>query len=392
MDNNSRIIGKYSCGNKGPLLFITAGVHGNEPAGVLALQKVFGEIEKKKGNINGSIYGLAGILWALKRGVRYHKVDLNRLWTSIRMQRLEQNNLAIDNEDTKQQIEILEELNIIIEKDEGPFYFLDLHTTSSQTAPFLTVNDSLLNRKFAELYPSPMILGIEEYLSGPLLSYINEMGYVSFGFEGGQHDDVASVHNHEAFIYLSLVFAGSLSKDEVDYDRHYRKLAQESEHNMGVYEIYFRYQISTEEKFEMKAGYSNFQYIKKGEVLAKSNGDEVLAEHSSRIFMPLYQSQGEDGFFAIRPIRSILLKLSEFVRKKRLDRILPYLPGVKWASKKRDTLILNKRVAKFMAKEVMHLMGYRSRYFDRQYLYAKNREAASRNADYKNEDWYLERF
>ena len=35
--------------------------------------------------------------------------------------------------------------------------------------------------------------GIEEYLNGPLLSYINELGYVAFGFEGGQHDDISAI-------------------------------------------------------------------------------------------------------------------------------------------------------------------------------------------------------
>ena len=41
MKNLHRIIGEYDSGNKGALLFITAGVHGNEPAGILALQKIF---------------------------------------------------------------------------------------------------------------------------------------------------------------------------------------------------------------------------------------------------------------------------------------------------------------------------------------------------------------
>jgi hypothetical protein len=78
------------------------------------------------------------------------------------------------------------------------------------------VNDSLINRKFSTQNPVPMILGIEEYLDGALLSYINDLGYVSFGYEAGQHDDIASLENQIAFIYLSIVFAEVVSKDDVD--------------------------------------------------------------------------------------------------------------------------------------------------------------------------------
>jgi hypothetical protein len=79
-----------------------------------------------------------------------------------------------NNEDEKQQLFIQETINLILEEESGPFYFFDLHTTSSDTIPFITVNDSLLNREFTSMYPLPSILGIEEYLEGPLLSYINE--------------------------------------------------------------------------------------------------------------------------------------------------------------------------------------------------------------------------
>ena len=39
----------------------------------------------------------------------------------------------------------------------------------------------------------PIVLGIEEYLQGPLLSYINTLGYVSLGFESGQHDNKQAI-------------------------------------------------------------------------------------------------------------------------------------------------------------------------------------------------------
>ena len=81
--------------------------------------------------------------------------------------------------------------------------------------PFITINDALINRKFSEQFPVPIVLGIEEYLNGPLLSYINQMGYVSLGFESGQHDDFSAITNSIAFVYLALVYSGVLKEEAV---------------------------------------------------------------------------------------------------------------------------------------------------------------------------------
>ncbi len=387
-----RYIGRIKGADKGASIIFLAGIHGNEPSGVFALLQVLAELRETETKIKGNIYAIAGNLWALERGKRYDKKDLNRLWTASRLKKMAKNELPLEDEDSAQQIEIQRELDLILSADEGPFYFMDLHTTSSQTAPFLTVNDSLLNRKFTQQFPCASILGIEEYLTGPLLSYINELGFVSFGFEGGQHDDPAAIENHIAFIYLSLVYVGIISVSDVNYYAHFEKLKKAGAKTLGIYEIYYRFAIKAGDPFKMEPGYENFKLIRKGERLATSNGKEVIADHDSRVFMPLYQNQGDDGFFAIRPIPRFALKLSELFRNWKFDRLLPLLPGVKWASSKRDALLLDKKIAKFMAKDVMHLMGYRSRLFDKDYILVKSREAASKQEQYKNEQWFTTPF
>ncbi|HEY9184603.1 MAG TPA: succinylglutamate desuccinylase/aspartoacylase family protein, partial [Salegentibacter sp.] len=76
-----RIIGQYTSGKKGPLLFVTGGVHGNEPSGVQALERVFAELEKSKPEIEGTIIGVSGNKEALNRNKRFLEEDLNRTWT-----------------------------------------------------------------------------------------------------------------------------------------------------------------------------------------------------------------------------------------------------------------------------------------------------------------------
>lgn len=39
---------------------------------------------------------------------------------------------------------------------------------------------------------------------------VNELGYVSFGFEGGQQDLINAIENHTIFILLTMVFRGIL--------------------------------------------------------------------------------------------------------------------------------------------------------------------------------------
>ncbi|HAB26876.1 MAG TPA: aspartoacylase, partial [Xanthomarina gelatinilytica] len=149
---------------------------------------------------------------------------------------------------------------------------IDFHTTSSKTLPFITINDALINRKFSQQFPVPVVLGIEEYLKGPLLSYINQLGYVSLGFESGQHDELDAVLNCEAFIYLSLVFTQALDKDSIkDFQMHYNRLKHQSKNISEIFEITYLYKIKPQEHFKMLEGFKSFQAISKGTHLAQSN-------------------------------------------------------------------------------------------------------------------------
>ncbi len=382
-----RLIGHIKGSQPGPTLIFTGGIHGNEPSGVFALQKVLDEIQKKNIPIKGNIYAISGNLAALEKGERYKNQDLNRLWTSDRMKLLYEGKIEIKNEDEAQQVKICRLIKNILDSEEGPFYFMDLHTTSSETIPFLTVNDSLLNRKFTKQYPVPIVLGIEEHLDGPLLSYINELGYVAFGYEGGQHDDLSSIENHIAFIYLSLVFSESITKESINFQHYFELLAKTSIDSRDFYEIFYHYKIKEKESFTMKPGFFNFQQIKKKDDLATSDGETIFALKNGRMLMPQYQSQGDDGFFIIRRIPPFYLRLSRTIRKMHIDHILPLLPGVHWFSDNRGALKVNRKIAWLFAKQFFHLMGYRSKSFNKTHLVVKNREAASRRVEYEDAFW-----
>ncbi|MFT7036310.1 MAG: hypothetical protein ACJA2S_004839 [Cyclobacteriaceae bacterium] len=382
-----RLIGEHRGEQPGPTLIFTAGIHGNEPAGIFALKDVFEKLQSKNIPFKGDMFAIAGNLSALEKGIRYNTADLNRMWDTQTVSTIKKGSDCSSEDESREQKEIYDLIKTLIRNATGPLYFFDLHTTSSETIPFVTVNDSLLNRKFTQQYPVPMILGIEEFLDGPLLSYINELGYVAFGYEGGQHDSLASIHNHIAFIYLSIVFCGCLKRSQIEYQKNYDLLYKNSMRSQIIYEIIKRHEIKSEDHFVMEPGFTNFQAIKKGQLLAKNNGNKVVASESLQIFMPLYQGKGNDGFFEIRNVPKVFLNLSAVLRTVRFDKLLPILPGVTWSNNKKEKLIVNLKIARFFSKQFFHLLGYRSKQIDSTHLRMKNREAASRNSDYKKAAW-----
>lgn len=357
-----RIIGEVHGSNKGPTLMIFAGIHGNEKAGVLAAEKVLHKIREENILFNGNVHFILGNINALNRNVRFMDADLNRIWTRDKMEEIKKDSVVL-NAETREQISIYEILINVLKNESGPYYFLDLHTTSSPSVPFITISDSLNNRKFSSYFPVPIVLGIEEYLEGPLLTFINDHGYISLGFEGGQHTDPESVVNCEYFIWKSLVHSGCVEKDQVKDFQKYRDHFSEMCCKHQFFEITYRYALENPQDFRMNSEFQNFEPIDKDQLLAFHRGKEVRAEQSGRIFMPLYQTQGEEGFFILKNISKFWLGLSKVVRKWKVNHILRLIPGVTQDPENNFILIVDPKIARFLAKELFHLFGYRQQIY-----------------------------
>ncbi|MBT8254421.1 MAG: aspartoacylase [Flavobacteriaceae bacterium] len=382
--NISRFIGKIE-NQTGPTVVFYAGIHGNEPAGIFALKQAFDTISPNQ--VNGSIYAISGNLSALRKSQRFIKQDLNRIWSEENLKALENKTVLSDEE--HEQFELYEILKTILNKNSPPYYFIDLHTTSSETLPFITINDALINRKFADQYPVPIVLGIEEHLDGPLLSYINGKGYVSVGFESGQHDNENAISNALAFVYLTLGLTASINKDEFpEIDTHYEQLKRYARKLNDVFEIIHLHRLQNGDSFKMYPDFESFQNIKKGTLLAEANGEILKATYSARIFMPLYQKKGKEGYFIIRKIHPFFLKLSEILRKRKADGLLVVLPGVSWQDKSNGTLKVNLKIARFLAKQIFHLLGFRSKKTDATHLKLNNRERVTKIEMYQDLPWY----
>tara|TARA_R110002073_G_scaffold101988_1_gene231636 strand:+ start:1659 stop:2840 length:1182 start_codon:yes stop_codon:yes gene_type:complete len=366
-----RVLGSIQGTKNAPTVICFGGIHGNERAGVYALIKVLKTIEKEKIPFLGNFYAISGNINALQKNIRFEDIDLNRIWSAKKIQIIDDFNKNIYKESFEQQ-EIYKQIKEIVKKDKGPFYFIDLHTTSSDTSPFITISDSLNNREFSSNFSIPTILGIEEYLDGPLLTFINEFGHISLGFEAGEHYKESSVDNCEAFIWLALKASGCVNELEIKKLSYYQHVLSLYKEKQEFYEINYKYEISKNEQFEMLFGFSNFESVVKGQELAISNSKKIRAAHSGKIFMPLYQKQGEDGFFIISLISKKWLVLSTLVRRLKMHYLLRSLPGIQQDKSNKHILIVNPKTARFLATEIFHLFGYRKKVIkDTKYYFIK---------------------
>jgi len=85
-------------------------------------------------------------------------------------------------------------------------------------------------------------------------------------------------------------------------NRHDSILIEYSKNLPKVAELITTHNILPGDNFVMTPNYKNFQLVRKGEVLGTDKNGNVVAKEDSLILMPLYQKQGDDGFFLIKMV------------------------------------------------------------------------------------------
>jgi hypothetical protein len=351
-----RVIGHVR-GGAGPTLVFVAGLHGNEPAGVEALQRVFAALPDPD-RIHGEILGVRGNVTALERGVRFVDTDMNRDWWSEALAF----HLPVDapvSEDTERR-ELLDTIEPVLRRSDGAPVVVDLHTTSGDTPPFVTIGDTLRNRRFAQNVPLPMVLGLEEQLAATFLEYINNRGCVTMGCEGGRHDDPAAADHLEAVAWITLAAARVLDPGSLPSPDPRTILKEAARGYPSIVEIRYRHPVPRGREFVMQPGYRSFQPVVAGERLGSwGDGRPVVSPEGGRLLMPLYQEQGDDGFFVTREVRRVWLRISTFLRRLGADRIAPLLPGVRTHPYMAGAVIVDRRMARWYTVEIFHLLGFR---------------------------------
>jgi succinylglutamate desuccinylase len=355
-----RVIARLSGPSSGATLVVVGSIHGNEPAGVEALDAVAERLSRESLLERGDLLAVVGNVEALESGSRYLDYDLNRHWSREAIERLRAAEPLRASEDRERK-ELFEEIEKGFAAARGEIALLDLHTTSGEGKPFAVFADALKSRGFARRFPVPAILGMEENLEGTLADYVALLGHVAVAFEGGQHQDPASVANLEAVVWIALAELGMVDPVAARIDDERRRLRRATRGVPPILEVIYRHPIVPQDRFSMRPGFRSFEPVVAGQIIADDVEGDVAVPSDGFLLMPLYQKLGSEGFFVARRVRGFWLALSEVLRHLRLGRVAHWLPGVSRVEGEPHALTVNLRVARWCSLPILHLLGFRRR-------------------------------
>lgn len=293
-----RIIGSYTEGRPGPLFVVSAAVHGNEHAGVAAVERLvhllkLEAINNPRFRFYGKFLGFVGNVRAYKSRCRFIDTDLNRIWG---------NQIAEDTAEYQEMGDIKKLIDS--ELAQQPAYLLDLHTTSSPRGIFVVPCHTKTSNDLALQLHCPVITNVIDQLQGSMIDYFSrtyampERRLTCLAFEAGQHDKPVSVSMSVAAMVNCMRAIGCVDASEVE-GKHDDLLEAYAEGLPQSSRIVYKYLVKDAALFEMLPGFEGFQKISEGQLLALDNGEEVFAPMDGRLLMPLYQKQGNEGFFIV---------------------------------------------------------------------------------------------
>jgi succinylglutamate desuccinylase len=303
--DTKRVIGVYEGQFPGPLFIVIGGIHGNENAGVRALERLF-EMIKHEPQRNpsfqffGTLIGLKGNYEALQRQERFINEDLNRILTVERV------NQALAFPQNEEDIEINGLVNSVHHFIEhykaNKVFVLDLHTTTAFGGIFSITSPETESEHIAKGLHATVVRGILKGLGGTTIHYFNTenlgVDTTTVVFEAGQHNAPTSVDHAISAIINGMRSVGCVAPLDVEA-RHDNLLQKRGRKLPKLVKIAYKHDITPADEFVMRPGYKNFQPIKKGELLAHDKKGYVYSPMDGLILMPLYQKQGSDGFFIV---------------------------------------------------------------------------------------------
>lgn len=299
-----REIGRYAGTEQDTLLIVLGGVHGNEPAGVKAIQQVLDSLQNLSLPFTGTIVGFVGNMKALNEGKRFITTDLNRLWSKDRANNPNSKPENVLNEEEKEQIQIIESIQSLNLSQYKKVFLLDLHTTSASGGVFCVANLSQNARNIAMATGVTTLIEAEKVFSSTTLNYANELGIDSITLEGGQHEEPEAVDNMVAFIFKVMSLLKLIEPDHIpDFEQKENLLKSYSKGLPKVMEFTYRHAINESDEFMMLPGFKNFDKVSEDQLLAHDKLGNLRAPEKGYLLMPLYQKLGEDGYFLIQEVK-----------------------------------------------------------------------------------------
>ncbi|MBY5956665.1 succinylglutamate desuccinylase/aspartoacylase family protein [Membranicola marinus] len=307
--DDQRLIGVFDENRRGPLIIMIGGIHGNEKAGLKALEYLIKMLEvehitNEAFQFTGRLIAIRGNIQAQKVNKRYINRDLNRMFRNDLLQ-----TVLTKEERTAEEKELVEIIdfikNSIADYHPDEIFVLDLHTTTAAGGIFTIINDSPEALEISLDLKAPVIEGFLRGIKGTILHYLNadnvHQNCTALCFEAGQHEDPLSVNRCIAAAVNFLSSVGAVEKLHIE-PRHHRILHEYAAGHPIHSRLIYTHKIVEGDQFRMEPGFQNFDPIHENQLLANDINGPIYAPSTGLIVMPHYQEQGEDGFFIVEPL------------------------------------------------------------------------------------------
>ncbi|MBI5306654.1 succinylglutamate desuccinylase/aspartoacylase family protein [Candidatus Wolfebacteria bacterium] len=256
----------------GPTVILIAGIHGNEPAGILAFEKL-----KKIKLFYGKIYFIFGNLLAIKNKKRFIDADLNRLFIS-------------KNQLTKKQIKSREynrsrKIMRFLKKAD---VLLDIHSTSKKSPPFIICEQNA--NKIVSYFPFKIrCYGFGGIQTGSTDNYMNQNNKIGICIECGQHNDKNVSQRAINCVQILLNCLKMIKREKL-------KIKKQTIYKAS--EIY----ITKTDEFKLVKKFNNFEKISKRQLIALDGAKKIISQKDQIIIFAKDCKKNEEGFVFLKKL------------------------------------------------------------------------------------------
>lgn len=268
---------KYSGQQSGPTLAIFAGIHGNERAGILALEELIPLFKIK----TGVLYAVFANPPAIKENARFITKNINRCFIK--------GNQGSSYEDKRAR-----ELMKILDKCDA---LLDLHAFSNEEGNPFIICEKESFKVASILDPAIISTGWNKAEPGSADGYMFESGKTGICLENGP------INQSEKYKELAV-------KSSLQFLKYYGLIDSDVEFSKNSkLHLKVKYAVSkTSNEFIMDKGLKNFQKLVDGQFIAKEAKSEYLAKDGEYIIFPKPDAPlGHEAFLIAAPDSSAIL-------------------------------------------------------------------------------------
>jgi len=256
--------------NKGPTSIIIGGVHGNETCGVNAIKKILPKLKIDAGKLI-IVYGNPK---AIIKNVRYIDSNLNRLFRPY--------NLLIKQEKVSYEYKRVKILKKYLKQSD---YLLDIHASFTPKSKRFIICEKNASEIVKYLPFNLIVNGFDSIQPGGTDYFMNKIGKVGICVECGYMNDPQSNTVAEQSVFDFLVATGNITG----------KSKIRKQNLLKIYKIY----KSKTNIFLLKKKFSDFEEVKKGQIIGIDGSREVLSTKKSIILFAQDTNKIDDEAFLL---------------------------------------------------------------------------------------------